>query len=226
MSQFQCPLCGKFNSYARYDPSGFDDDLYGVDVAGRGRGLGFRFSEKYSLLEDDHLRGLITQRSRRILGFTEGEEPPPIGAIAKLRKINQEWSAWGAEAENTITQQANEINNLRNMNGSLVKTVNSARGESSAQSAQIEDYERAIGQWQVAYKNVKSGSDAKDKRIRNLKAAVQMLRDKVDVYKEASDDEEESAAAAENEELLQRINDSSNTDFDSLCDAVDWLLEG
>ncbi len=225
MSQFRCPLCGKYNSYARYDPGSFDDDIYGADVTGLGRGRGFHFSEKYSLLDDDHLRRFITQRCRRILWFTEGEEPPPIGSMTKLQKINQEWSAWGAGAENTITQQANEINRLRSMNSSLLKTVNSVRGESSAQSAQIEDYERTIHQWQVAYNNVKSGSDAKDKAIRDLKATVQRLRDKVDAYEEASLDDEDSAAAAEMETLLQRINDSSNTNYGTLSDAIDWLLE-
>lgn len=40
MSQFACPLCGKFVSLRLFDPSGFDRDIYAVEVRGLGRGRG------------------------------------------------------------------------------------------------------------------------------------------------------------------------------------------
>ena len=224
MSLFQCPLCGKYNSYARYDPRGFDNDIYGADVTGRGKGKGFSFSEKFSLLDDNHLIGLIAQRSRKILSFTEGVEPPLPGAMAKLQKINDDWATWRSEAQNTLAQKDAEITRLRGMHSSAVKTANSWREESSAQAAQIEELERFNNQWQAAYNKVNNASDAKDKTILNLRAENQKLRGKVNMYEEASVDED-SAVAAEMEELLERINDSSNTDYDNLSDAIDFLLE-
>jgi hypothetical protein len=230
MSQFQCPLCGKYNSYARFDPSDFDDDIFGVDFEGLGRGRGFRVSARYSLLEDDYLRGLIIQRSRRILWFTEGVEPPPPGAMAKLQKINKDLAAWGAEAQNTMARQDAEINRLRAEKNGLIGNVNALREQldrsgPSVYAAQIEDLERENSRWQVAYNKVKSANDAKDKQIQELRTVNQRLSNKVELYEEASVDED-SAAAAEMEELLDRINDSSNTDYENLSDAIDWLLEG
>lgn len=222
MSQFQCPLCGKYNSYRRYDPLGFDDDIYGADVVGLGRGRGFSFSEKYSLLNDDHLCGLIVQRCRKILGFTEGVEPPPPGAVAELKRINGEWVAWGADMEKTLTQSDAKLASLQNKYNSLLHSYNSLHEESSAQNAQTEDLDRIISKWKIAHNNVKVGSDAKDRTIRDLKADNQRLRNDIEAYQGADED---SVAAAEMEELLEKINDSSNTDYDNLSDAIDWLLE-
>ncbi len=64
MSQVKCPLCGKFNSIALYDPSNFDDDILVVKFRGLGRGKGFEIAEKYSLLDgsDPALLNLISDR--------------------------------------------------------------------------------------------------------------------------------------------------------------------
>ena len=64
MSQVKCPLCGKFNSIALYDPSNFDDDILVVKFRGLGRGKGFEIAEKYSLLDgsDPSLLALIRDR--------------------------------------------------------------------------------------------------------------------------------------------------------------------
>jgi hypothetical protein len=55
MSQFICPLCGKFVSVRFYDPSGFEDDILLVQVRGLGRGKGVEIVETYSLLEGGYL---------------------------------------------------------------------------------------------------------------------------------------------------------------------------
>jgi hypothetical protein len=230
MSQFQCPLCGKYNSYARFDPNDFDDDIFGVDFEGLGRGKGFRVSARCSLLDDDHLRGLIVQRSRRILWFTEGVEPPPLGAMAELQKINKDWAAWGAEAQKTMAHKDVEIDRLRADKSGLIGTVNSLREEldqsgPSVYAAQVEEFERENSWWQAAYNKLKSASDAKDKQIQELSTVNQRLSNKVDMYEEASVDDEDSAAAAEMEEFLERINDSEGTNYGNLSDAVDYLLE-
>lgn len=64
MSQFICPLCGKFVSVRHYDPSNFEDDILLVQVRGLGRGKGVEITEKYSLLDGDdpELLDLINDR--------------------------------------------------------------------------------------------------------------------------------------------------------------------
>lgn len=76
----------------------------------------------------------------------------------------------------------------------------------------------------VAYNSANNAGSEKDTMIRDLRAENQKLRGKVEMYEDASQGED-SAAAAEMEEILERINDSSNTDYDNLSDAVDFLLE-
>ena len=214
MSMFQCPACGKYISYARYDPSGFDDDILGIDVHSHGRGSGFDFSSKFSLLGDEHLCSLITKRCRRILWFTEGEEPPKPGAMANLRKINQEWAAYGAEAENTLKQQDKKIHSLRE---------ELDRSGPSVFAAQVEDIERKNRQLQVAYGKLESKYNLVVEEKQELGASNRRLKDQLETYKEY--DEDEPSAKAQMESLLRRINKSSNTHYTSLSDAIDWLLE-
>lgn len=224
MSQFQCPLCGKYNSYVRYDPSGFDDDIYGVDVSGRGRGLGFSFSEKYSLLYDEHLVGLITKRCHRIILFIEGVEVPKPGEVAELRKIIKEWVVWGADAEKRLAEKDSQIERLFGQHASLEKRVLGLSSEQSALLAENEEFRRAIEQWRTAYQNLMSDAASKDRQIQGYMLQNQQLRNKVKAYLDAND-EDDSAAAAEMEDLLNRINESSDTDYDNLSDAIDFLLE-
>lgn len=48
-----CPLCGKLTPDTTFLSQDFVvEDIYGVEVHGRGRGKGFRHSEKFSILED------------------------------------------------------------------------------------------------------------------------------------------------------------------------------
>jgi len=64
MSQFICPLCGKFVSVRYYDPSNFEDDILLIQVRGLGYGKGVEIVEKYSLLDgsDPDLLELISDR--------------------------------------------------------------------------------------------------------------------------------------------------------------------
>ena len=64
MSQFICPLCGKFVSVRYYNPSDFEDDILLVQVRGLGHGKGVEIVEKYSLLNGDNpeLLELISDR--------------------------------------------------------------------------------------------------------------------------------------------------------------------
>ena len=64
MSQFICPLCGKFVSVAKYDPSDFEEDILLVQVRGLGHGKGVEVVERYSMLqgEEPELLDVITDR--------------------------------------------------------------------------------------------------------------------------------------------------------------------
>ena len=64
MSQFICPLCGKYVSVRYYDSSNFEDDILLVQVRGLGHGKGVEIVEKYSLLDgsDPDLLDLISNR--------------------------------------------------------------------------------------------------------------------------------------------------------------------
>ena len=64
MSQFICPMCGKFASVRYFDPSDFEDDILLIQVRGLGRGKGVEIVEKYSLLDggNPELLDLISDR--------------------------------------------------------------------------------------------------------------------------------------------------------------------
>jgi len=66
MSQFICPVCGKFVSVAYYDPSEFVDDVLLVKVKGLGRGKGVAIVDTYSLLDSEETQ-LLEQIRARIL---------------------------------------------------------------------------------------------------------------------------------------------------------------
>ena len=53
MSMFLCPLCGLQVSLARYDPSGYVNDVIGIEKVSLGRGRGFEEVDRYSLLDTD-----------------------------------------------------------------------------------------------------------------------------------------------------------------------------
>jgi hypothetical protein len=102
-----CPLCGRHVPENVFDPSNFEDDIYAVDVTGLGRGYGFAVTEKYSILDDYAVTGLIGDRCHRILGMI-GEEtslPPEEGDA--LRATLEQWIQYARklESENAELQQ-------------------------------------------------------------------------------------------------------------------------
>ncbi len=94
MSQFICPLCGKFVSVRHYDPSNFEDDILLVQVRGLGRGKGVEITEKYSLLDGDdpELLDLISDRVDVLYELlyeddeAEDEEEDDNASLSELEK--------------------------------------------------------------------------------------------------------------------------------------------
>ncbi len=54
MSQFECPMCGKFTSIKFYSPEDFDTEINIVQVRGLGRGKGVKVIERYSIFEGEN----------------------------------------------------------------------------------------------------------------------------------------------------------------------------
>jgi len=94
MSQFICPLCGKFVSVRYYDPSNFEDDILLVQVRGLGHGRGVEVVEKYSLIDgsDPELLELISDRVAVIYDMLyeneESEEESPVDLEDEDEDIN------------------------------------------------------------------------------------------------------------------------------------------
>ena len=84
MTLFGCPICGKNSSYSKYNPINFNDDILGIEVRGLGRGRGFEVTERYSLLGDTWLTGLISHRCRQTLRIIEGVEPASASEVQQL----------------------------------------------------------------------------------------------------------------------------------------------
>ena len=93
-------------------------------------------------------------------------------------------------------------------------------------AAEAEHLRKENERWQIAYKNLENAGKAKDTDIHNMKLANQQLRnDGTALRKQLVESEGDDICAVEMEELLEKINDSCNTDYDSLSDAIDYLLE-
>lgn len=89
-----CPLCGKHTPIEAFDPSDFEDDIYGVEVTGLGRGRGFAVTARFSVLDDPRITGLIADRCRRVLQVINEDGRHHDGAeyemVRLLNRINRE----------------------------------------------------------------------------------------------------------------------------------------
>ena len=204
MSQLACPLCGRFVSLSRFDPSGFDNDIYAVNMVGLGRGKGFAVGTSFSVLNDVTITGAIASRCRIILGLIEGREIPSGDDVSVLtleiekwkgealreRRVREDLHAKLAEFEGHAVFWRNEASRLR-----------TTREDHAAELAGMED---EVRKWR--------------NRVAGLRTEVERLESKLD---DQNDEDEE-----EMQEILDRINASANADFEYLSDAVGFLLEG
>jgi chromosome segregation ATPase len=151
--------------------------------------------------------------------------------MRKLRKIIADWAAWGVEAQKTIAQKDVEINKQGAENRRLGGELNNLHEQleqsgPSVFAAEAEHLREENRRWQVAYANLQGSINAKDAEISDLKARNQQLKkEKATLGEQLEASEGENIYVVEMEELLERINDSSNTDYNNLSDAIDYLLE-
>jgi hypothetical protein len=87
LTQLVCPLCGRFVSLAHFDPSGFDSDIYAVEVQGLGRGRGVKVIGQHSILQrGDATLGLIKDRILELSGvLLESGCLKPEEIVSKLK---------------------------------------------------------------------------------------------------------------------------------------------
>jgi len=147
-----------------FDPRYFENDIYAVEVRGLGRGRGFEVVDRYSVLDDLSITGLIADRCHRILNMIEGDGGLPAGEVNALRATLEAW-------------------------------IKEARGL----EVELESQRRLADEW------------------KNEATRLQA---------EPDDSDDEWDYEEEMQELLEMINRSANSDFETLSDAVNFLLEG
>ena len=94
MSQFVCPLCGKFSSVKHYDPSNYEEDIMLVQVRGLGHRKGVEVSERYSLLEGENqeLLDLISDRIEILYNMLyEDDEPEEEEETEEFDFTPEDW---------------------------------------------------------------------------------------------------------------------------------------
>jgi len=209
MSQLACPLCGRYVSLSRFDPSGFDNDIYAVNMVGLGRGKGFAVGPSFSVLNDVTITGAIASRCRIILGLIDGVDAQSNevsilrAEIEKFKaeafrkeRVQQDLYTQLADLERQVIYWKNEVTRLQR-----VQKESRAR----AREAEVDKLK-----WMV-------------ERLQNENRRLESLRSEME---DDVDNEGELLAMEEMETILDRINASANTDFEYLDDAVSYLLEG
>ena len=211
MSQLACPLCGRFVSLSRFDPSGFDNDIYAVNMVGLGRGKGFAVGPSFSVLDDLTITGAIASRCRTILGLIEGRKIPSGGETSVLR----------AEVEMRKGEAMRERRSSEDLTVKLVEQEEQAvfwRKEASSLRREREEFAVQLAGFEDEAKKWRS-------TVAVLRAEVKRLGSELNSGDDDVDDEAEIQAVEEMQEILERINSSANSDFEYLSHAVDFLLE-
>ena len=105
-----CPLCSRHIPENVFDPSEFEDDIVAVEVSGLGRGRVFQITDRYSILGNPSITGLITDRCHRILHMIHDSRYVPPQELSALRVTLDQWIKYarGLEAENAELRVENE----------------------------------------------------------------------------------------------------------------------
>ena len=117
-----CPLCGKSFSEKIFNPDTLDTDVYGVHISGLGRARGFRFGDRFSLIDMDH---------------------PVVGRIRDIVRVLSGLLAMDNDEETMAAQQRHAdkscvAEDLMEENIGLVGQVNELREQVSVRDSFIE----------------------------------------------------------------------------------------
>ena len=218
MAQLICPLCGRLVALSIFDPSDFELDICTVVQTGLGRGRGFSVSDPVSVLGDKQITGLISDRCYKILEMIEGK---PIPTSKEVSKHNTEIS----RLEELFLHWMNETLKLRR-----------ARKKDEDEMAGMEDHITYLKNETLKLRKAQKKDEAElggiEDELRYWKRLASRLKEKLSQLEEtvnelkANENEGELLCLEEMDELLDRINESANEDFEYLADAIEYLLEG
>ena len=206
-------MCGRFASLRFFDPISFESDIYAVDVRGLGRGKGVEVVSRTSVLDVPEIVVPIKNRCRELIRIIDGKLPPVKDEVVSLKRDMQIWKksaldlqkqgndqqAQLVDMESNVLHWKNEAQKMKRLNRDL--------------EAKIADDESTIRKWVNHCDNLNA-------RVNDLS-----LENKRQAKKIESVTEEEELAVEEMEEILEMINSGANTDFETLVDAVEFLLE-
>lgn len=94
MTHLMCPICGKMTVLARFDPESLDDDVYAIETRGLGKGKGFQFYGKRSILFGSNTMEKMAERLLTLTGLfiskgliTESELESKLG-LTTVKKLD------------------------------------------------------------------------------------------------------------------------------------------
>lgn len=214
MGQLICPLCGKFNSLRFFNPSRFELDILGVDTKGLGRGKGTMVVGTYSVLDRPDIVEPIRKRCMELLGLIEGAEVPAKDELLALQADYE-------QLNHIVLAQRMSLGEARVKHLDLEGAVSSWQGEAQRVARLYEDSRAEIAGVEDIMLRWKRHSEILNDEVQRLNSQVSQLKDQLD-----EENGSNGLVVEEMDEILDMINSSANTDFESLVDAVEFLLEG
>ncbi len=211
MSQLCCPLCGRFASLRFFDPTSFESDIYAVDVRGLGRGKGVEVVSRTSVLGVPEIVVPIRSRCRELIRIIDGKLPSNDATI--LKKDVQKWKKSALDLQKQGNDQQAQMVDMESSTLKWKREAQNLKRRNRDLEAKIADDESTIRGWM-------NHSDKSYAKVHDL-----TLENKRLVKKIGSRTEEEELAVEEMEMILEMVNESANTDFEYLIDAVQFLLE-
>ena len=204
MSQLACPLCGRFVSLSRFDPSGFDNDIYAVNMVGLGRGKGFAVGPSFSVLNDVTITGAIASRCRIILGLIEGREVPLGDEVSVLTMEIEKWKGEALREQRDKEEFFAQLADVESQALFWKNEVLTLRKMLNENGAELAGFEDEVNRW----RRIVIGLQEENRRLEFL------------LSEDDFDEEDEMQV------LLEMVNESTNGEFLSLSEAIQFLLEG
>lgn len=232
MSHLACPLCGKYAPLSTLNPSILDLDLKLVSFQGLGRGKGFKVSEKWSILGDDDVTPVISERIVNLCKMLVNE------GVIKKDRIAGELGIRASEGP-TVKKLENELSKVKGFMEKLkIELAAAQRGYSIENNRAnrlldlIRDNVRKTDEFSYE-EEWEYGVDTP------LKALPERIQQIMQTYNETLRELDEAEAKLENlndtiSEVVSDIEDTTEYTFDEddydtyealLKDAVNLLIE-
>ena len=232
MSHLVCPLCGKNAPLSTLNPSVLDLDLKVVSFQGLGRGKGFKVSEKWSILGDDDVTPVISERIVDLCKMLVNE------GIIKKDRIAGELGIRASESP-TVKKLENELSKEKGfMEKMKIELAAAQRGYNIQNN-------RANRLLELIRDNVRKTDELSDEEewehgVDNpLQALPERIQQIIQTYKETLRELDEAETKLENlndtiSEIVSDIEDATEHTFDEndydtnedlLKDAVNLIID-